>query len=127
MKITSLVSRYLLGLVFVVFGLNGFLHFLPMVMPTGSAGQFMAAVFESHYITVVYAIQLIGGLLLLLGQYVPLALTLLAPVIVNIIMFHAFMQPEGLPLAAVATILWLLVAYPVRSVFAALLQRKVAV
>jgi hypothetical protein len=128
MKLTSVIARYLLGLLFVVFGLNGFLHFIPMgPMPTGAAGQFMAAVSESHYMTVVFAIQLLGGLLLLLAQYVPLALTLLAPVIVNIILFHAFMAPEGLPLAAIATILWLLVAYPIRPVFTPLLQRNLTV
>jgi uncharacterized membrane protein YphA (DoxX/SURF4 family) len=129
MKITTLIARYLLGLLFVVFGLNGFLHFIPTgPMPTGAAGQFMAAVMVgSHYMTVVFAIQLVAGLLLLVGQYVPLALTLLAPVIVNVVMFHAFMAPEGLPLAVITTVLWLIAAYPVRSVFAVLLRRNVTV
>src|SRR5271165_6835956 len=112
MKILFLVSRILLGLLFTVFGLNGFLHFIPMgPMPTGPAAQFIGALGETPYMTAVFGIQLIGGILLLLNRYVPLALTLLAPVIVNIILFHAFMAPSGLPLAAVACILWLLTAY----------------
>jgi uncharacterized membrane protein YphA (DoxX/SURF4 family) len=124
MRIASLVARILLGLIFVVFGLNGFLHFIPSgPAPTGPAGQFLSAVTESHLMTVVFGIQLAGGLLLLAGQYVPLALTVLGPVIVNIVMFHAFMAPAGLPLAVVTVLAWLLAAYPFRARFAALLQR----
>jgi putative oxidoreductase len=126
MKITSLIARILLGLLFTIFGLNGFLHFIPTgPAPTGHAGQFFTAVAESHYMDVVFALQLIAGLLVLANQFLPLALTVLAPIIVNIILFHATMAPEGLPLAAVAVVLWLLTAYPVRSVFTGLLKQKV--
>lgn len=125
MKIASLVARILLGLLFTVFGLNGFLHFIPMgPMPTGPAGQFVGALTESHFIFVVAALQLGTGVLLLLNQFVPLALTLLGPVIVNIVLFHALMAPSGLGMAAFVTILWFLSAYRVRSVFMALLQRQ---
>jgi putative oxidoreductase len=128
MKIVYVIARVLLGLLFVVFGLNGFLNFIPMgPMPLGLAGQFTAALFESHYMTVVFTLELAGGVLLLLNRYVPLALTLLAPVIVNIVLFHAFMAPSGLPLAMVVTVLWLLTAHQVRSVFAGLFSQRVPV
>jgi putative oxidoreductase len=127
MKIASLVARILLGLMFTVFGLNGFLHFIPMgPMPTGTAGQFAGALAASHYMVVVSGLQVGTGVLLLLNQFVPLALTLLGPVIVNIVLFHALMAPSGLGLAAVVTVLWFLAAYRVRSVFIALLQRQLA-
>lgn len=126
MKIAALIARYLLGLIFFVFGLNGFLHFIPMgAPPAGPAGQFMGALFVSHYLIVVFLLQLIPAVLLLINRYVPLALTLLAPVIVNIFLFHALMEPSGLPLALLVIILWILVAFSVRSAFAGLLQQRV--
>jgi putative oxidoreductase len=124
MNIVSLIARILLGLMFVVFGLNGFLHFMPTgPMPTGLAGQFTVALIQSHYMSVVFAIQVVAGILLLLNRYVPLALTLLAPLIVNIFLFHVFMAPSGLPLAIFACIFWILAGLKVRSAFAGLLLR----
>jgi hypothetical protein len=114
------------GLVFVVFGLNGFLHFIPNNgMPTGLAGQFVTALMQSHYVLVVSSIQVLGGLLLLVNRYVPLGLTLLGPVIVNIVLFHVFLEPTGLPLAIVVTVLWILAALPARRLFFALLQPRI--
>jgi putative oxidoreductase len=111
MKIVALIARLLLGLIFFVFGLNGFLHFIPMgQMPTGTAGQFIGALFQSHYLYVVSALQLAGGALMLVGRYVPLGLVLLGPVIVNILLFHILMERTGLPLAIVVAILWGIVA-----------------
>jgi putative oxidoreductase len=110
MKIAALISRLLLGLIFVVFGLNGFLQFIHMPPPTGVAGQFFGAIFASHYYVVIFGVQIIGGLLLLLNRLVPLALVILAPVIVNIFFFHALMAPAGLPLAIVVVILWTILA-----------------
>ncbi len=110
MKAAALIARWLLGLVFLVFGLNGFLHFIPAQMPTGLAGQFFGAIFASHFYIVIFAVQTIGGLLLLVNRYVPLALVILGPVIVNIFFFHVFMAPSGLPLAIVVVILWTIVA-----------------
>jgi putative oxidoreductase len=110
MKIASLIARILLGLIFVVFGLNGFLHFIPMPPPTGVAGQFFGAIFASHYWVVIFGVQVIGGVLLLINRYVPLALVLLGPVIVNIFFVHALMAPSGLPLATVVVILWSILA-----------------
>ena len=125
MRIAGLIARYLLGLIFVVFGANGFLHFIPMPPPPGVAGQFMGALFVSHVLVVIFLLELIGGILLLVGRYVPLALVLLGPVIVNIVLFHAFMAPSGLPLATVVVILWLLTAWTVRSAFEGILRAKV--
>ena len=95
MKIVTIIARILLGLAFVVFGLNGFLHFIPGPPPSpGSpAEQFFAAVTTSGFIKPIFALQFIGGLLVLLGIFVPLGLTILAPIIVNILLFHIFMAP----------------------------------
>ena len=124
MRIAGLIARYLLGLIFVVFGANGFLHFIPMPPPSGVAGQFMGALFVSHVLVVIFLLELIGGILLLVGRYVPLALVLLGPVIVNIVLFHAFMAPSGLPLATVVVILWGLTAWTVRSAFTGIFEAK---
>src|ERR1700732_5240746 len=82
MKIITPIARFLLGLIFLVFGLNGFLHFIPATPPSGTAGQFVGALFVSHYLVPIFLLQIISAVLLLLNRYVPLALTLLAPIIV---------------------------------------------
>jgi len=76
MKTASHIARILLGLIFTVFGLNGFLHFIPLRLPSGVAGQFIGALFVSHYYVAVFAVQVAGGILLLSNRFVPLALTL---------------------------------------------------
>src|SRR5882757_9386179 len=119
MKIAATISRVLLGLLFTVFGLNGFLHFIKMAPPTGQlAGQYMGALFLSHYLAVVFVLELAGGVLLLANRYVPLALLLLGPVVMNILLFHSFLAPEGLPLALFAAVLWFVVFAGVRKAFA---------
>jgi putative oxidoreductase len=126
MKITAVIARILLGLIFLVFGLNGFLHFLPAPPPPpGTAGQFVGALFTSNYLVVVFVLQLIPAVLLLTNRYVPLALTLLAPIIVNILLFHILMASSGLPLAIIVTVLWFVVFLSVRSAFGGLLQQRV--
>lgn len=125
MKIAFTIARILLGLVFTVFGLNGFLHFIPMQPPTGLAGQYMGALFVSHYLVAVFLLQLAGGLLLLANRYVPLALLLLGPVLVNILLFHTLLAPAGLPLALVATLLWLVIFASVRQAFAGVFVQRV--
>src|SRR6202162_241889 len=122
MKTASTVARFLAGVIFLVFGLNGFLHFIPLPPPSGVAGQFMGALFVSHYLTLIFALQVIGGVLLLANRYLTLALAILAPVIVNILSFHALMPPSGLPLALFVTVLWTLVFVHVRTAFAALFR-----
>jgi putative oxidoreductase len=127
MKIVVLIARILLGLIFLVFGLNGFLHFIRMgPMPSGMAGQFVGLLFQSHYVYVVSAVQAVGGALLLVNRYVPLALTLLGPVIVNILLFHLLMDPKDIGLGLVAAILWGIVAYRNRQYFAGLFVQKTA-
>jgi hypothetical protein len=123
--IAILVARILLGLLFLVFGLNGFLHFIPMAPPTGLAGQYMGVLFLSHYLVAVFLLQIIGGVLLLANRYVPLGLVLLGPVLVNILLFHGLMAPEGLPIALFATVLWAILFYAVRSAFAGVLVERV--
>jgi putative oxidoreductase len=126
MKITAVIARILLGFIFLVFGLNGFLHFLPAPPPPpGTAGQFVGALFTSNYLVVVFVLQLIPAVLLLTNRYVPLALTLLAPIIVNILLFHILMASSGLPLAIIVTVLWFVVFLSVRSAFGGLLQQRV--
>jgi putative oxidoreductase len=127
MKIAALLARVLLGLLFLVFGLNGFLHFIPMPPPAGLAGQYMGALFLSHYIVAVFLLQIVGGVLLLANRFVPLALVLLGPVVVNILLVHALMAPEGLPMALFATVLWAILFYSVRSAFAGVLVQRVEV
>jgi putative oxidoreductase len=124
MKALTIIARSLLGLVFVVFGSNIFLHFLPMPPPPpGPAGDFAKALFVSHYLHVVGALQVGGGALLLVGRFVPLGLTLLGPVIVNILCFHLLLQPKGLPLALVVSALALFLLWCYRKNFAGLLLR----
>ena len=123
MKIASTIARYLLGLIFLTFGLNGFLHFIPMPPPTGTAAQFFGAIFVSRLYVVLFLLQIVPALLLLVNRYVALALTILAPIIFNILCIHIFMAPAGLPLALLVTILWFLATWRVRSAFAGILQR----
>lgn len=118
MRIVTMIARFLLALIFIVFGLNGFLHFIDMgPMPTGLAGQFMGALIQSHYFWVVAALQVIGGVLLLAKRYVPLGLVLLGPVIVNILLYHIFLNPAGMGMAIAVTVLWLIVFYDEREHF----------
>jgi uncharacterized membrane protein YphA (DoxX/SURF4 family) len=115
MKIAVLITRTLLGLVFLVFGLNGFLDFIPHgPLPAGFAGQWIAVLIGSHYFLFVAAVQVIGGALLLINRYVTLGLVLLGPVIVNILLYHSLMEHKGLPIAIVVALLWVLLAYHAR-------------
>ena len=124
MKTLVLISRLLLGLLFLVFGLNGFLHFIPAPMPTGIAGQYVGALFVSHYLAAVFALELVAGVLLLANRFVRAALTILAPILVNIVLFHACMAPEGFALALVAVALWSVLFVRERAAFSALWVAK---
>ena len=127
MKIVAMIARYLLGLMFLVFGSNVFLNFIPMgQMPAGLAGQFMTALFAAHYFYVVGAIMVVSGILFLVNRFVGLGLTLLAPVLFNILLFHLLMNPSGIGTGAFATILWLLVAWEHRIVFEKLFAARLA-
>jgi putative oxidoreductase len=122
MKIITIIARILLGLVFAVFGLNAFLHFIPMTPPQGQAGAFMGALFTSHYLYAVKCFEIVGGLLLLSGRFVPLGLTLLGPVIVNILFYDIFLDRSGLPMGIVVALLALIVLFRHRSAFAGLVK-----
>ncbi len=127
MKIAILIARVLLGVIFLIFGLNGFLHFIPQgPMPAGLALQFIGALAASHHLVFVFLLQIVAGLLFLSNRYVPLALTLIAPVIVNILLFHALMDPGGIGPGIVVTLLWIVVAFSVRSAFEGILQQRVS-
>ena len=121
MKIVVMIARILLGLVFVVFGSNIFLHFIPMPdMPPGTVKDFNTVMGVTHYIHVVGFFQVLGGLLLLINRFVPLALTILAAIIVNILTTHLLvMRGEGLfPVPILVALLWFLVFWRVRDSFA---------
>jgi putative oxidoreductase len=121
------VARYLLGVIFTVFGLNFFLHFLPTPPLAGPAGSFVAALVASGYVmTLVKIVEVGAGVLLLANRFVPLALTLLAPIVVNIVAFHAFLAPSGIALALVVLLLEVYLAWSRRDAFAPLLRARPA-
>jgi putative oxidoreductase len=124
MKIAALIARILLGAVFVVFGLNGFLNFIPATLPSGLAGQFLTVLLQSHYVLFVSAFQVAGGVLLLVNRYVPLGLALLAPVIVNILIYHLLLDRSGLPVAIVVAILWGLLFFRHRQHFSGMFVQQ---
>ena len=118
MKSVSTIARYLLGFIFTVFGLNGFFHFLPQPPPSSAmALQYLQVVSASHYITLVFLLEVIAGILLLLGRFVPLALTVLAGIIANILLYHATMDPKGIGLGILVAFLWVLVFLRYRASF----------
>jgi uncharacterized membrane protein YphA (DoxX/SURF4 family) len=123
MKIATIVVRSLLGLIFAVFGLNFFFHFIPIPpRPEGPARDFMTALAVSHYFYVVGALEFVGGVLLLAGRLVPLGLTLLGPVIVNILCVHIFLDRSGVPMAIVISAFALFLVWRYRENFAGLVK-----
>ena len=123
MKIAATVARYLLGIIFLVFGSNMFLHFIPNPpIPPGPLADFTRAFAVSHYDFAIGFFQVVPAILLLINRYVPLALTVLAGVIINIDITHITMAPSGLPMAAIVSLLWLLVFLRVRSNFAPIFE-----
>jgi uncharacterized membrane protein YphA (DoxX/SURF4 family) len=123
MKILTVIVRVLLGLMFVVFGSNAFLHFIPMPpLPATPAGNFIAALSSTSYLHAIAVLQIAGGLLLLIGRYVPLGLTLLGPIIVNIVLFHVFLDRSGFGMAAAVALMALFLLWRYREAFAGLLR-----
>ena len=109
MRYVVLICRVLLGLMFFVLGLNNILGFLKMSPPGNpDALTFLTILHVSHWMTFVGALMTIAGLLLLVNRFVPLALTLLAPVVVNILLYHALLWPHGVALALVVLVLELI-------------------
>ena len=124
MRYSIPVVQVLLGLIFLFFGLNGFFGFLQAPLPPGPAGDFLGAMLKSHYVYMVSGVQVLAGILVLINQFVPLALALLAAMLANILTFHVTMEPAGAPLAVVTTILWLILAWKFRACFRPLFVRK---
>jgi DoxX. len=125
MKILTIIVRILLGLVFLFFGSNGLLHFLPMPpLPQGVTGEFLHSFFASGYVYVISGFQVIGGLLVLIGRFVPLGLIILAAIIVNIWTFHLLMAPDPAAMvpAVVVSILELFLVWSYRDRFAGILR-----
>jgi putative oxidoreductase len=122
-RIAATIARYLLAVIFLFFGSNMLFHFLPNPpMPAGPMANFSTAMAESHYSIAVGFFQVAPAILLLINRYVPLALTVLAAEIVNILTFHITMQLGGLPMALAVAILWVLVFLRVRSSFAGIFE-----
>jgi putative oxidoreductase len=123
MKIATIIARVLLGLIFVVFGSNAFLHFIPMPPPPpGLAGEYLHSFVASGYVYAIGGLQVIGGLLLLIGRFVPLGLTILGAIIVNIWLFHGLMAPQGFGPAILVSILELFLVWRYRDAFAGILR-----
>lgn len=125
MKIVVLILRILLGLAFLVSGLDKLFHFFPpQPLPAGAAGEFTHAMMTTHYLVFVGVFEAVGGLLLIIGRFVPLGLCLLAPIIVNILIVDVLMMPSGLVVGLVITLLWLLIFYRERSAFTGVFRAK---
>ena len=125
-RIGPMIARVLLGLVFFVFGLNGFLNFIPQPkeLPEGVASLMGAFIKSGYMFPFVFGTQLLVGVLLLLNRFVPLALALLAPVLLHILLFHIFLEPKGLPPGVVATLLELYLAWSYRDAFRPMLKAR---
>ena len=118
------IARILLGTVFFVFGLNGFLQFLPMPPLPDAAGAFLGALVSAQFLPVVKAIEVIAGAMLLAGRFVPLALLLLAPIVVSIVLFHGVLAPEGMALPILTVALELYLAWSYRDAFRGVLAAR---
>jgi putative oxidoreductase len=123
MKILTIIARIILGLAFTVFGLNFFLNFIPQPPPPpGLAGDFSKVFAASGFMYPVGAMQVLSGLLLLIGRFVPLALTILAAIIFNILVFHITMDPAGIGPGIIATVLWAFLFWQYRERFQGILR-----
>ncbi|MBV8150787.1 MAG: hypothetical protein JO101_05880 [Candidatus Eremiobacteraeota bacterium] len=130
MRIAYTVSRILLGLIFAVLGMNGFIPYIPMnpSMVPQTAMSFFMAMTTSHFAYFVYGVQVLSGILLLANRYVVLALVMLAGIITNILAFHITMWPQSLvPMPILVTILWFIAAWGVRAYFAPIFTPKAEV
>ena len=124
-RIAATVVRYLMGLIFFVFGLNGFLNFIPQPPMEGDLGTFMGGLAVSGYFfPLLKATEVIAGALLLSGFYVPLAIAVLGPITLNIFFVHAIMEPSGMPIAIFVLLGNLFLAYAYRGNFSGIFQKK---
>lgn len=124
-------ARFLLGAVFFVFGLNGFLNFIPPP-PANSMSEgamaFGAALMHTGYLfQVLKGTEVIAGALLLANRFVPLALAVLAPIVINIVLFHSVLAPSGVAMALIVLVLELYLAWAYRAAFKPMLQARTTV
>jgi putative oxidoreductase len=117
MKIAVLIARILLGLVFLVFGLNIYFNFLPMQAMPADASTMAGLMFQHGWFTFFGILYIIAGVLLLVGRFVPLALVLLGPIIVNILLFHITLAPAGIGPGLVCAVLEIFLIYAYRGAF----------
>jgi putative oxidoreductase len=122
MKIAVVIARVLLGLVFVVFGLNIFFHFIPQQPIPGDAGTLSMLMFTHGWFSFFGVLYVVGGILLLVGRYVPLGLLLLAPIIVNILLFHITLAPSGIGPGLVCAVLEIFLIYAYWPAFASIVH-----
>ena len=119
-RVLPVAARILMGLMFFIFGLNGFLHFIPQPktpIPEGAVA-FAGALMKTGYMfPLVFGTQTLVGALLLINRFVPLALALIAPIIVGIVAFHVFLAPSGMAMAIVILVLELYLAWAYRGTF----------
>ena len=126
MKLASTIARYLLGLIFVVFSLNFWLHFMPIPMPPegSNAANFMGAIYMSGFLTVVKVLELVSGLLLLAGKFINLALAILGPIVINIVLYHVVILGAGYGMAVVLCVLALVALLGRKEFLGSLLAAK---
>jgi hypothetical protein len=124
MKLVVFGARLIMGLIFLIFGMNKIVTFWHMPMPTGDAGALMVLMFTHHWLVFYGFIEAASGLMLLLGRYVPLALTLLAGVGINILLFHITLEPGAIPLPLFLAVLELVLVYAYRDSFAGIFASK---
>lgn len=128
-KIAITVTRVLFGLVFFVCGLDGFLHFLPQPTtppPEGALALAVALAQSEYMFPLIKGTELVGGALLLSNSFVPLALVLLAPVVVNIVAFHVFLAPSGALIALLLLAAEIGLAWAYRAAYRPLLVPRSA-
>ncbi|HTV24763.1 MAG TPA: DoxX family protein [Polyangiaceae bacterium] len=128
-RYAPVAARFLLGGMFFVFGLNGFLNFIPPPSeppPQGAMDFGMAMMNSGYFMQFVKGTEVLCGLLLLCNRFVPLSLVVLMPVVLNILAFHAFLAPSGLGMAIVILALTLYLAWVNRRAYAPLLRARTA-
>jgi hypothetical protein len=124
MKIVYAIARYLLGAGFLFFGSNLFFNFLKGQLPNGPGAAFIGSLVAAHYTYVIGALMVVSAILFLVNRFVALGLVLLGPVLVNILMFHILIWPDGFQAGVVFTLLWLLVFWQHRAAFAGIFQAR---
>lgn len=123
MNILALIARVLLGLVYFIFGLNFFLNFIPLEPPSQEAGALLGALVETNYLMhLIKGIEVICGILLLIGMFSKLALVILFPITAGILSFHIFLEPSGLAIGSTLMVLHLFLLWTNRKAYLPMLQ-----